>query len=539
MWSGKAVIVIAVCMALPVEVVGQRRVIKPEHSAAFHAFSISEWIGQVSGWGWISRDRIHGVLNSDGSDPGLDRGPLVFVRGIRWYTDWNGNALFRMPNWEVSDLDSVVLYEPGSIVSGFAAPDGAIDLYPKTTPRWAVSVSESNPSKDPGTLLATPHSSPNVERVGDRESFVIPLRLASYTAITRSDHILQNYLSTLDVRGRPFDDMVIRTTDPSRPDLWPWNFRRSITHMGTRTKDDRRLDVVMDVHRSREYYLWDDGVGSEVVFRDQGGRIGLSNRPVSGRGLRWAMGGAGTRYRPLMGVPSLARRTEYQVFMTVGYGTDRWEADLLMEGNRSGISLRWRHPRSWGMAAMLSEHTRLTQLVIPYGRWRATASVGYTESYQHGLMRRLHILAPHGFGLAHVRHGIGASETAMTRASWHDGRTWGPHRMDVQLATSLGPHVDQRFSRFVARAAWRWQATDTFGMALAGGYRSARRFEDALFPQVPGHTDISMNLHHRFFGDRALLELTMRNMLDRMDTDHPDGVIHPMAMEYRLRIVLP
>lgn len=151
-------------------------------------------------------------------------------------------------------------------------------------------------------------------------------------------------------------------------------------------------------------------------------------------------------------------------------------------------------------------------------------------------------IANEGFYRFRVDFPIGLGMTYLHnhpfRIDWRKGIEIGPHRLDAVAAMRAAGEADPRFSRFLARGAWRWQANETFGMAVSASYRSARRFEGAPFPDVPAHTDIGLNLHQTSFRNRLRLDLNLRNMLDRMDTDHPDGVIHPMSVEYRIRLML-
>jgi len=234
--------------------------------------------------------------------------------------------------------------------------------------------------------------------------------------------------------------------------------------------------------------------------------------------------GGGIEHRVLRFEPTYAEPLESSLRAAAGYTTQTWDASILASELGGGVGLGLSGQR-WRADAILESHQQLVSFSTTQQWFRAKASIA-NEGFH-----RLRVEFPVGLGVTYLH-----DQTLLV--DWHRGIGIGSHRLDAVAGWSVWGESDPRFSKVQARAVWRWQAHQTFGVALSAGHRSARHFLGAPFEHVPAHTDIGMNLYQTLFRNRLRLDLSFRNMLDRMDTDHPDGVIHPMSVEYRLRLSL-
>lgn len=510
MWSGKRIAVGIMVIWRSVDVSAQRLTLIPDRSATISAYSLGEWIAQASGLDWVSFDRIHGSVPAN----------AVFVRGMPLATGWNGNAWFGLPNWPVADLDSVVVHEPGSVVNGYSARDGAIDIYPRARSGLSVEFGAVNATKDPGTLIGTPYESPNVERIREY-AHLSWVRDAGFTRIDVTSH---SYSVGLGLDEKPYSGLFNRTYDPSQPDLFPYQTRVSIAHGRRWVGADRRTEIVAIAHADPQQFIWDDGLNRETSVRTFAGHLALRNEPVAVTGWRWMASGGGISHHVIRFEPSDAQPLEPSLRAAVGYTTRQWDANILASELGGGVGLGLNGHR-WRADALLESHQYLVSLSVTQRWFRAMASIANDG------FARIRVDSPVGLGVTYLHD-------RDLRVDWRKGIGRGPHRVDMVAGWSVWGGSDPSFSNLRARAVWRWQAHPTFGAALSAGHRGARRFVGAPFERVPAHTDISLSLHQTFFRDRLRLELNMRNMLDRMDTDHPDGVIHPMSVEYRVRLAI-
>lgn len=488
----------------------------PSRSAVFNSYSLGEWIVQASGSGWVSYDRIQGEVPFT----------AVLVNGLPLSAAWNGNAWYGLPNWALSDIDSVVVHEPGSIVNGFAVPDGAIDIHPRFGSGLTVDVGAVNATRDPGILIGTSYETPNVERIRQYGHLI----WGRDSGLTRVDITSQSYIGGIGLDGRPYRGFIDRNFDPSDTDLYPYQTRVSVTNIGQWVKGTRRTRHVTQLLVDPQQFIWDAGQGREAAIRTITGQFSLSNRWTDGQAWQWEVHGSRVRYDTLRFAPTGAEPEETSTQARLGYMADRWEASLLGShrggGVGAGVKGRW-----WRADAVLESHQQLVSIRLTQARVRTHAVMVFDRFH------RIRMDVPFGFGATYHSQWT-KPENPVISLDWRTGVTMRNHRLDAVAAIRAAGEADPRFSRFIARGAWRWQANETFGMAVSASYRSARRFEGALFPEVPAHTDIGLNLHQTFFRNRLRLDLNLRNMLDRMDTDHPDGVIHPMSVEYRVRLML-
>lgn len=510
MWYGKRLSTGVVIFLMTIDVSGQSMTLIPDRSATINAYSLGEWIAQASGLGWVSYDRIQGTISAN----------AVFVRGMPISTEWNGNAWFGLPNWAIADLDSVVIHEPGSVVHGFAAPDGAIDVYPRVKSGLSAEFGAVNATKDPGTLSGTPYSSPNVERIREY-AHLAWIRDSGFTRIDVTTH---SYSVGLGLDGKPYGGLYDRTYDPSQPDLFPYQTRVSVAHGQRWVGTDRRTEVVAVAHADPQQYIWDDGLGRETSVRTFGGHIAIRNEPVADEGWRWIASGGGIEHRVIRFEPTDAEPLEASYRAVAGYTTQTWDANILASELGGGFGFGLRGQR-WRTDAVIETHQQLISLSTNQRWFRARASIA-NEGYY-----RFRVDVTGGLGMTYLHNQV-------LGVDWRKGIGFGTHRLDAVAAWSTGNEFDPRFSTFLSQAVWRWQAHPTFGLALSAGYRSARQFDGAPFEHVPGHTDIRMNLHQTLFRGRLRAELGFRNLLDQMDTDHPDGLIHPMSVEVRMRLTL-
>ncbi len=499
-----------VILLMSIDVSGQSMTLVPDRSASINSYSLGEWIAQASGLGWVSYDRIQGTISAN----------AVFVRGMPISTEWNGNAWFGLPNWPIADLDSVVIHEPGSIVHGFAAPDGAIDLYPRVKRGLSAEFGAVNATKDPGTLSGTPYASPNVERIREY-AHLAWIRDAGFTRIDVTSH---SYSVGFGLDGEPYSGLYNRTYDPSQPDLFPYQTRVSVAHGQRWSGTNRRTDVLALAHADPQQYIWDEGLGRETTIRTFGGHIALRNEPVADEGWRWIASGGGIEHRVLRFEPTDAEPLEASYRAAAGYTTRTWNANILASELGSGVGFGMRGHR-WRTDATIETHQQMVNFSMTQRWFRAMASIANEGFY------RFRLDFPIGLGVTYLYDHF-------LRVDWRKGIEIGPHRVDAVAGWYALGDTDPQFSNVQARAVWRWQAHQTFGMGLSAGYRSARQFDGAPFERVPGHTDISMTVHQRLFRGRLLAELGFRNILDQMDTDHPNGLIHPMSVEVRIRMAL-
>lgn len=516
MWSIKRIVVGIVVTLVSLDVSGQSMTLIPDRSASINSYSMGEWISQASGLGWVSYDRIQGTFQSQS----------VYVRGMPLATEWNGNAWFGLPNWPVSDLDSVVIYEPGSIVHGFAAPDGAIDIYPLAKRGFTVNLGAVNATRDPGTLIGTPYDSPNVERI--REYAHLAYNRPS--GFSRLDVTSSSYSVGLGLDGKPHTGLFDRTYDPSKPELFPYQTRVSFTHTQRWIGAYRHVDLLATSHVDPQQYLFDQELDRETSIRASSGRLALRSEPNSGKGWTWLVSGGTTRHQVLRFAPSDAKPNETAYRASVGYAHPRWAVRLLASERGGGVGLGLAGHR-WRGDAVLESQQQLVSLSTNQLWYRAGVAIAAKR------FQRLRVEFPVGLQLTYIRYSNVPTKQNI-RVDWCRGFGLGSHRLDAVAGWLAWGESDPRYSKVHARAVWRWQAHETFGIAMTAGHRSNRRFDGAPFPDVPGHTDIGMSLHQTFFRNRLRLELNLRNMLDHMDTDHPDGVIHPMSVEYRVRLAL-
>lgn len=518
MWCVKRLSAGFAAILMSIDVSGQRVTLIPDRSASINSYSLGEWIAQASGLGWVSYDRIQGTIPAN----------AVFVRGMPLATTWNGNAWFGMPNWPISDLDSVVIHEPGSVVGGFAAPDGAIDLYPRSERGITAEVGAVTATRDPGTLIGTPYTSPNVERISQYARLGW-IRENGFTRINLTSH---SYSVGLGLDGKPYGGLYDRTYDPSQPDLFPYQTRVSVSHGQYWSNHLRRCDLIAVAHVDPQQYIYDAGLGRETAIRTVFGHLALRNEPISGEGWRWLVSGGGIRYHSLRFEPTEAEPLESTFRGSVGYTSKLWNASLLASehGNGLGFGLTG---HQWRADAILDKHQQLVSLNLDR-RWvRFGASIVYKDFYRY---HRYRVDFPIGLGFTHFRY-LNKPNRQTLRVDWRGGFGYGTHRFDAVAGWLAIGDGDPQYSKVQTMGVWRWQAHPTFGIAVSAGHRSARHF-NGPFPYVPAHTDISMNLYQTFFRGRLRTELGLRNILDQMDTDHPDGLIYPMSVEVRMRLAL-
>jgi len=516
MWSIKRIVVGIVVTLVSLDVSGQSMTLIPDRSTSINSYSMGEWIAQASGLGWVSYDRIQGTFQSQS----------VYVRGMPLATEWNGSAWFGLPNWPVSDLDSVVIYEPGSIVHGFAAPDGAIDIYPRAKSGFTADFGVINATRDPGTLIGTPYDSPNVERIREF-AHLAWIRESRFTRIDVTSH---SYSVGLGMDGKPYSDLYNRTYDPSQPNLFPYQTRISLTNGQQWTGIYRRTDFLVIAHVDPQHYLWDEGLNRESTIRTFSGHLAIRNEPKEGQGWRWLASGGGIRHNVLRFEPTNAEPLESSYQAAVGYAAKRWDAHILASELGGGVGLG-RTGHRWRADAVLETHQQLVSLSTNQLWYRAGVAI-VAKRFQ-----RLRVEFPVGLQLTYIRYSNVPTKQNI-RVDWRRGIGLGSHRLDAVAGWLAWGESDPRFSKVQARAVWRWQAHETFGIAMTAGHRSGRRFAGAPFEQVPGHTDLGLHLDQTLFNGQMRMELGFRNLLDQMDTDHPDGLIHPMSVEVRMRMAL-
>ena len=141
----------------------QKLVLKPSESYGLWN-SFEEWIYANSNLAYRSYDITSFDVYTPGHSNSINKNTLVYANQERLNTKWLNLDLYFLPNFSLTEIDSVIIdYNPINRYNEHA-PNGTIEVFiKKKKPSVSIEHSRINPINDPGINLGTPLWTPNVE----------------------------------------------------------------------------------------------------------------------------------------------------------------------------------------------------------------------------------------------------------------------------------------------------------------------------------------------------------------------------------------
>ncbi|TNE71124.1 hypothetical protein EP331_10250 [bacterium] len=138
---------------LPQHAHSQQTIIPNALSSVGTDFSVLEWISRYHELSIQTKDYININLDPMGYHVSYTEHPLFIVDNQVMSFQYADQAALFFPSIYSSDIDSVHIYEPGSLYKGYYLPAGGIQLFLKKDALFTVSERLNNPINDPGLLL--------------------------------------------------------------------------------------------------------------------------------------------------------------------------------------------------------------------------------------------------------------------------------------------------------------------------------------------------------------------------------------------------
>ena len=258
---------------------GQSITLKPSENAT-DWYNFKEWIFANTNTGYGSLDLVHFEPYQVGYAGNQREQYRVFIDGVELQTQWLNNPLFSLPNYTISDLDSVVIVE-----GKHSLASTNIYIYPhsknNTVSLYTARINQIN---DPGPLIETDDFSPNVEYINKPASIYIAQNFNSVKAILSYTH--ENYSRTgllgysdsftYTERTNIYGRTSYQTSDgdQSIPRIISHNVNSLVTH----TNKKRDLSFLIGLNVTPENYDWHDLAGIEIPFESFQYQVGGTYR---------------------------------------------------------------------------------------------------------------------------------------------------------------------------------------------------------------------------------------------------------------------
>ncbi len=256
------------CFLFSSLVSGQSVTLKPSEEIT-DWYNFKEWIFANTNTGYSSLDLVHFEPYQIGFSGDKKQQYRFFIDDVELQTKWLNNPLFSIPNYAVSDLDSVVIFED-QYLSGTTN----IYIYPRSeNNNISLFIGRINQINDPGPLIQTSEASPNVEYVNKPLSVFINQKFGSINAnllYTYQDYSrtgLLGYSKSFTYRS---GINIFRRTSYKTPSVdftLPRNRLHNIHSTITHTNKKSDISFLFGLNITPENYEWYNLTGVEVPFK--------------------------------------------------------------------------------------------------------------------------------------------------------------------------------------------------------------------------------------------------------------------------------